>query len=228
MSASSEHHVTRRAALYRSARFRRQVSDALGRDKREIANLIDVVIEAKRIPISDPDMEAEPAGWSDAAIILAAHASRQQKPASIMRVMTRICAMKHQFDVGRGGTGGSSPLDPFGAELTDLLGRIGASKSGLAATAAPVQILWSEGGKALFATIEYDDGRKRLFSDARLPTPLGGTVRNWDFAWLPTVGGTLLSPQSLASFAKIFRTMPGPAPSDPSESPNHTKPEATP
>lgn len=225
MSGSSDKEAGRRAATYRATAFRSRVSNAFGRNPKEIGNLIDTLLEAGRIPLPGSD---EPARWSDAAIILVAHAGRQQRPASVVRVTTRICEMRHQFDVGRRGSGRPAPHESFGAEMSDLLRRISASESGLAASAAPVQILWSEGGRALFATIDYDDGRKRLFSDARLPTPLGGTVGNWDFVRLPTVGGTLLSPQSLASFAEIFRTKSGPAPSDPTEPSPHANPEATP
>jgi hypothetical protein len=227
MSGHSEMDAGRRAAIYRSAAFRSQVSGAFGRDPKEIANLIDTLLEEGCIPLPVSNVNDEPIRCSDAAIILIAHAGRQQRPASVVRVTTRICEMRHQFDVGRRGSGYPAPRESFGAEMSDLLRRAGDSESGLAASAAPVQILWSEGGKALFATIDCDDGRKRLFADARLPKPLGGTVGNWDFVRLPTVGGTLLSPQSLMSFAEIFRTKFGPAPSDPTASPNHTKPEAT-
>jgi len=218
----------RQAALYGSSGFRSRVSHALGRAPAEIENFMKPMLEAGYIPQARSGMPAASAVWADAAMILIAHAGRQQRPASVVRVATRLCALPHQLDVGRG-RGQASPLDTFGMELAGVLRRLGASKSGvLAASRTPVQIMWSEGGCALFATIDYAGGRKRIFSDMRLPAPLGRLADSWDFVRLPTVGGTLLSEDSLASFAGIFRTKTEPAPKDPDESPTNSDPRVKP
>ncbi|WP_296739065.1 hypothetical protein [Mesorhizobium sp.] len=228
MKGYTEKAIERQAALYRSSVFRSSVSNALGRARAEIENFMKPMLEAGCIPQAKSGMPPASAVWADAAMILVAHAGRQQRPASVVRVTTRLCSLPHQLDVGRG-RGQASPLDSLGMELAELLRRLGASESGvLATTRTPVQIMWSEGGTALFATIDYAGGRKRIFSDMRLPAPLGGLAGNWDFVQLPTVGGTLLSAESLASFAGIFRTKTDPAPSDPDESPTNSDPKVKP
>lgn len=224
MNDDTEKEIGPQAALYRSSGFQARISNALGRAPREIANFLEPMFEAGYIPQARWGMSAESAVWADAAMILAAHAGRQQRRASVVRVTTRLCALPHQIDVGRGPAPRQGSLDTFGVELVELLRRLGASESGvLAATRTPVRIMWSEDGGALFATIDYANGLKRIFSDMRLPAPLGGQAGNWDFVRLPAVGGTLLSAESLASFAGIFRKKADPAPSDPEESPINSK-----
>ncbi|MCP4617045.1 MAG: hypothetical protein GY844_11480 [Bradyrhizobium sp.] len=209
MSSIIDTAIARQSDVYRSADFRRRVFEHVGQDPSDVAICTDALLAAGRIPTPAPAMPEEAAVWADAASLLAAIAGRQRRPASVVRTATRICALKLQFDVGRRLAAGQPvPSATFGLALADLLRRAHAGTAPLPADAGPlVAVMWSEGGAALFATIDLSGsgGGKRLYSDVRLPAPPDG---DWDFVRLPTVGGSLFSSSSIAGLGGVFGAAP--------------------
>jgi hypothetical protein len=204
--------VGRRSDFYRSTRFKRGVADILRREPRDVALCIDSLLEAGHVASAGVDMPAAIAVSSDAATILAAVASQQRRPASVVRVAARIIAMSLQFEIGRpsGPAAAGEPPPPaetFGGELANLFRHLWSNgENGSAGRTLPfLTVCWNEGGTALFGTTDHSQaGRgKRLFSSVRLPVPLGGGAGNWDFVRLPTVGGSLFSPPSIAGFGEL-------------------------
>ncbi len=202
--------VARQSDTYRSGDFRRRVFANVGRDPSDVAICVDALLDDRRIPMAGAGIPAVPAVWSDAACVLAAVAGRQRRPESVMRVTTRICTMPVRFDIGRrgGAAGKPAPLATFGSALADLLRRLHAGAApGLPDSLPLVTVTWSEGGAALFGTIDFSGmgGGKRLYSDVRLPLPPDG---DWDFVRLPTVGGSLFSAPSIVGLSEVFGGTP--------------------
>ncbi|MCW2082434.1 UNVERIFIED_ORG: hypothetical protein M2193_004609 [Bradyrhizobium japonicum] len=197
--------VGRQSDTYRSGDFRRRVFANVGRDSSDVAICVDALLDDRRIPIAGAGIPAVPAVWSDAACVLAAVAGRQRRPESVLRVTTRICTMPLRFDIGRRGRAAGNT---FGSALADLLRRLHAGAApGLPDSVPLVTVTWSDGGAALFGTIDFSGmgGGKRLYSDARLPLPPDG---DWDFVQLPTVGGSLFSSPSIVGLSEIFGGTP--------------------
>jgi hypothetical protein len=203
MSKAMKISVQRQSDFYRSTRFKRGMADNLRREPGDVAVCIDSLLEAGRIAVAG-DMPAAIAVSSDAATILAAVASQQRRPASVVRVTARILATNLQFEVGRASR---RPAETFGGELANLFRHLWSTADNASArrTLPFVTVSWSEGGTALFGTTDHSQTGygKRLFSDVRLPDPLGGGAGNWDFVRLPTVGGSLFSPPSIAGFGEL-------------------------
>lgn len=198
--------LQQRSDFYRSAHFKAAVAVILRREPADVAVCVDALLEAGRIAVTAIDLPAAMAVSSDAASILSAVASRQRAPASVVRVTARICAMDMQFEMGRGASDRAAteppPAETFCGELANLFRHLWSE----AAKAVPfVSVSWSEGGTALFGITDHSQagGGKRLFSDVRLPVPLGGGAGDWDFVRLPAVGGSLFSPPSIAGFARL-------------------------
>ena len=203
--------IARQSGVYRSADFRRRVFDNVGNDPSDVAICVDALLDGGRIPSAGRGMSAVSSVWSDAACVLAAVAGRSRRPRYVVEVMTRICTMNPQFDVGRAGDAAAAkpvPLATFGVAIADLLRRLHAGAApGLPDSAPLVTVTWAEGGTAVFGTIDLSNmgGRKRFYSDVRLPLPPDG---DWDFVQLPTVGGSLFSSPSIVGLSEVFGGTP--------------------
>lgn len=201
-----------RRSLFGSRQFSKQIAAATELDAEVVANACGALVATGLIPCAAE--ENTDALATEGAMVLMAIGGRQAQPDAIVRVLARLSNMTHQVVVGTGTPSGiqagreRAPSNPFAQGLADVLkqtwqilrepagGRIGAVN---------VSMLWGdERGGVLYGVIDHvTDHRKHVYSSATLPVP-HGIADEWDFVQLHTVGGAIISPQSILRFATLL------------------------
>lgn len=207
MGKASMSAIDERTATYRSPAFHRAVADALARSAADVAVVSNALVDAGRMSAT---AAATHAVARDAAYLIAGMADRQRYPASVIRVTARIMAMELQSEVGQRPGGRkhgrqAGPAATFGDELANVFTHSRSAADDGRDRAFPLMtVTWTENGSVLFGTTEYGgpNAPKRLYCSTPLPAPPG--EGNWDFVQVPTVGGSLISPPSMAALARIM------------------------
>lgn len=189
MSKASTSAIDARTATYRSPVFHRAV----------VSNAL---VDAGRMSAT---AAATHAVARDAAYLIAGMAGRQRHPASVIWVTARIMAMELQSEVGQRPCARKhgrqpGPAATFGDELANIfIHSRSAADDGRDRTFPFMTVTWTENG-AVLGTTEYGgpNAPKRLYCNVALPAPPG--AGDWDFVHVPTVGGSLISPPSMAAW----------------------------
>ncbi|MBR0749976.1 hypothetical protein JQ582_39310 [Bradyrhizobium japonicum] len=203
-----------RARAYMSSGFARDVGEILLRPRQDLRLYVKSLVDDGSVPVrTAPDAEAVAI---EAARILAAVASRQIKPASVVRVSGRICAMLHQCDVGPEPAAGTPATEAssgrndrgrtFEAELGAAL-RANYEASERATGLLPatnVSVTWNDGGRAIYGTIDAFRRVQAVYSSIPLvgADAFGG---RFDFVQTDAVGGSCFSALAVLGYAEAIR-----------------------
>ena len=163
-----------RARTYASSGFARDVAEILQRPRAEVRLYAQSLIEGGLLPVATEPGAAAVA--VEGARILAAAASRQIRPASVVRVTGRILAMEHEGDLAEMGTAAErSVAEASGETFETRLAR--ALRETWEATERPsgalpvppnVVVTWNDGGTVLYGTVGIASKTTSVYSTIRI------------------------------------------------------------
>ena len=197
-----------RAGAYRSVRFVRALADVTERDHLSVRFSIEVLLDAGILPIHVPVIAAEAAAAMEGARILAAIASRQVTPGSVLRSTGRILSMKHLgvvADPKKAGTSGAGNGLTFEMGLTDVLQETWNAAVGALVIPSNIMVTWSEGGRALFGRLQNTRaGLTSVYASETVRTE-SDPAATLQQAKCSSVGGSGFTALSVLGFAETLR-----------------------
>lgn len=196
-----------RARTYASSGFARDIAEILQRPRSKVHLYAQSLIDSGLLPVAAaPEAVAVAV---EGARILAAAASRQIRPASVVRVTKRILAMEHEGDLAEMGTAAERSVEEasgetFEVQLAHALREIWeATERPSSPLPVPpnVTVTWNDGGTVLYGTIGIASKVTSVYSSFRI-----GQIFAFPGKWRSdAVGGACFSSFAVLGIAEHIR-----------------------